>query len=89
MEELKKQIESRIAEKVGADPGFRKVLFNNPRTAIEGTLGIAIPSGVEVTVREEGAGRISLTIAAQSKGTEISDDLLEQVAGGNVGPPPI
>ncbi len=82
MENLKKQIESKIAAKVGTDPGFKKALLENPKSAIEGTLGIAIPSGVQVVVKEQGG--ISVILSAGAKGTEIEDELLEQVAGGGL-----
>jgi hypothetical protein len=88
MKDLKELIESKIAEKAGSDPGFGKTLLENPRRAIEATLGIAIPPDVEVAVREENANKICVILTEGSQGTEIADELLEQVAGGCTGGSP-
>jgi len=88
MENLKKKIESKIARKLDTDPGFRKALLDNPGKAIKEDLGISFPAGVDVAVKDEVAGGISLIFTEGPKGTEIQDELLEQVAAGCVGEGP-
>lgn len=85
MERLKQQIESKIAQKLDTDPGFRKVLLENPGRVIKEELGIAIPAELEVAVKEEGTSGIALILSAGPKGTEIDDELLEQVSAGCTG----
>ena len=85
MENLRQKIESKMNEKASSDPDFRKALLQNPAKVIESGLGIAIPTGVRVTVKEGPGSKLSLILATESRGTEVSDELLEKVAGGGTG----
>ena len=77
-------VEQRLVEKATTDPGFRQQLISDPRKAVEGELGISLPSGANVRVVEEGPNDYVLVIPSPKSGAgELSDAQLGAVAGGS------
>jgi hypothetical protein len=67
------------------DEDFRQRLLDAPKETLEQELGIQVPESMEVRVVEESADTIYLVLPSASavdEGVEISDQELEQVAGG-------
>jgi Nitrile hydratase, alpha chain len=77
--------ERRLIQRSLEDKDFRQRLLAEPRAAIEQELGGRLPESVEVRVVEESADTIYLVLPSASplgQGGELSDQELEQVAGG-------
>jgi Nitrile hydratase, alpha chain len=67
------------------DEEFRQRLLDDPKGTMEHELGGRLPEGVEVRAVEETADTIYLVLPSASplgEGVELSDQELEQVAGG-------
>ena len=67
------------------DEEFRQRLLDDPKGTMEHELGSRLPESVEVRVVEESADTIYLVLPSASplgEGVELSDQDLEQVAGG-------
>lgn len=52
-EALRLSIRDRVLRRAGTDEDFRKLLIDNPKSAIARELGIDVPDGVHVTVLPE------------------------------------
>jgi hypothetical protein len=67
------------------DPDFRARLLENPQEAIGEELGTAISSSATFRVIEEQPGEVVLVLPARpmESGGALSDEELEQVAGGS------
>jgi Nitrile hydratase, alpha chain len=81
--------ERRLINRSLEDEDFRQRLLEDPKAAVEQELGSGLPEGVEVRAVEESADTIYLVLPSASalgEGEEISDQDLEEVAGGEVGP---
>lgn len=76
--ELRDQILSRAA----SDAAFREQLKNDPQAAVKAVTGVDIPSGTTIVVVEDTAEEIHLVLPPQGAGSKMSDQELEQVAGG-------
>jgi Nitrile hydratase, alpha chain len=79
------EMERRLIERSLEDEDFRQRLLDDPKGAIEQELGGRLPESIEVRVVEESADTIYLVLPSASplgKGVELSDQDLEQVAGG-------
>jgi hypothetical protein len=78
-------VERSIVERATTDSAFRQQLVSNPRGTLESELGVSLPSGVNVNVVEESASDYYLVLpaAGASAGSELSDEELGAVAGGN------
>jgi Nitrile hydratase, alpha chain len=77
--------ERRLVHRSLQDEEFRQRLLDDPKGTIEQELGGQLPEGVEVRAVEESADTIYLVLPsawALGEGVEISDQDLEQVAGG-------
>jgi Nitrile hydratase, alpha chain len=77
-------ITSRMIERATGDPQFRQELLQNPRETLERELGVRLPAGIEIRVVEETSSTLYLVLPPQpmQAGQELSDQELEQVAGG-------
>ena len=58
------KVESIIAERIAADPGFRQTLLGDPRAVLSEIVGFEIPESVQVVLHEESLTQIHLTIPA-------------------------
>jgi hypothetical protein len=86
MDTIRRQGEDKIVERLGNDPAFRSELMGNPAEAVSSTTGWQIPSGVTIKVIEETADTFYLVIPhmeAEMEDGELSDEMLENVAGGS------
>jgi len=83
-QDVRKSAESQLIAKAAKDGKFRKELIQNPKAVISQELGIALPKDFEVKVLEETPKSFYLVLPAASIGAggELSDELLETVAGG-------
>ncbi len=81
--QMRKQKEQQILEHALSDGDFRSALIANPRTTIETELSINIPADADVRVIEEPANSFYVVLPTNvAEGDELSDELLEAVAGG-------
>ena len=80
-------VTSRVIERATRDPQFRQELLRDPTKTVELELGVRIPDGTEIRVVEETPSRLYLVLPPRSMATgqELSDQDLEQVAGGWTG----
>jgi hypothetical protein len=70
------------------DESFRRRLLEDPKGAVEQEFGSRLPESVEVRAVEESAQTIYLVLPSATplgQGEEISDQDLEEVAGGGTG----
>jgi hypothetical protein len=82
--EIRKQKEQQILQHALADEAFRSALVANPRETIAQELSINIPEDADVRVIEEQPNSFYMVLppAGVGEGDELSDELLEAVAGG-------
>ena len=81
------EVERRLVERSLQDEEFRQRLLADPKAAVEEELGIQLPAEVQVRVVEETADTIYLALPTASpagEGGELSDQELEEVAGGDM-----
>jgi hypothetical protein len=79
------EIERTLVHRSLEDEDFRRRLLEDPKAAVEQEMGAQLPEGVEVRAVEESQQTIYLVLPSASplgQGEEISDQELEQVAGG-------
>jgi hypothetical protein len=79
------EMERRLIERSLQDQSFRQRLLDDPKGTIEQELGGRLPESIEVRAVEETADTIYLVLPSASpvgEGGELSDQELEQVAGG-------
>jgi hypothetical protein len=84
----KKAFEANLIIKALEDEGFRKELLEDPKAVIERESGQKLPEGVEIRVIEESPNSVTFILPRKpempdTKG-ELSDEALENVAGGAV-----
>ncbi len=83
----RRDIEARLIERAAKDAGYRQSLLGNPKSAIEGALGMPLPAGISVKVVEESADTLYLVLPPHADASgELSDAQLESVAGGALKP---
>ncbi len=81
--EMRKQKEQTLLQHALEDGEFRSALMANPRETISTELGINIPSDADVRIIEEPANSFYVVLPTNvAEGDELSDELLEAVAGG-------
>ena len=76
------ELDTLVRERLANDPDFRAALLADPRATVSKLLGLALPDAVPIDVHEETLTHIHLVIPATVAIGEITDDDLEQVAGG-------
>lgn len=85
IESLKK-LETDIIGLAWKDAGFRRLLVSNPREALEERFNIQFPAGFNLNVVEETASSLHFVLPYNaSDKNELSDDDLDNVAGGSGG----
>ena len=57
-------IRDRVLRRAGTDDDFRRLLMDNPKSAIARELGIDVPEGVHVTVLPEGPNHVLVVLPA-------------------------
>ena len=80
------EMERRLIERSLQEEDFRQRLLDDPKGAVEQELGSRLPEGVEVRAVEESAQIIYLVLPSASplgQGGELSDQELDEVAGGD------
>jgi len=86
-EEFKQQqqLKVSVAQLAANSQEFREALLNDPKATIEELLeaGAGAMDGVDIEVVVEQPGKLVFTIGADMSDTELSDELLDQVAGGS------
>jgi hypothetical protein len=80
MVDLFKEWEDGVNKKAASDPEFKKTLLTDTRGFLN-KHGFKIPDNVDLKVYEEG-GRIHIKLPDVLASGELSDESLEQVAGG-------
>src|SRR5688572_5274273 len=78
------EIEAELIERAAKDEAFRRALVDDPRGTLEREVGVRVPEGISLTVREESPTTLYLVLpsAPRREGGELSDTELEGVAGG-------
>jgi hypothetical protein len=79
------EVERRLMKRSLEDESFRQRLLDDPKGTMEHELGSRLPESVEVRAVEETPEIIYLVLPSASplgEGVEVSDQDLEQVAGG-------
>lgn len=78
----RRDMEAALIKRALQDEGFARELRADPKAAIEGEVG-KLPEGIEIKLVEETPNTLYLVLPARpSPGAELSDEELEQVAGG-------
>jgi len=78
---MNEQAYKSIITKCWGDPAFKQQLIANP-VGILRNEGVAVPDGIKVNVVENTANEFTFVIPPEP--SELSDEALEDVAGGNV-----
>ena len=82
----RQEMERRIIQRSIEDESFRQRLLEDPKAAVEQELGSRLPEEVRVVALEESADTIYLvlpsTSMADGEGEDLSDQVLESIAGG-------
>ena len=81
-EDVRRNAEAHLVNKARTDAAFRQALIQNPRSAIGKEFGIDLPTDFDVKVLQEDSRSLYLVLPATSEKDELSDQLLEAVAGG-------
>ena len=80
------EVERTLVQRSMEDEDFRQRLLDDPKGAVEQELESRLPKGVEVRAVEESAQIIYLVLPSASplgQGGELSDQELDEVAGGD------
>jgi Nitrile hydratase, alpha chain len=82
--DVRKSAESHLIAKAAKDEKFKTELIQNPKAVIAQELGLALPKDFEVKILQETPKSFYLVLPATAIGVdgELSDQLLEAVAGG-------
>ncbi len=86
-EEKINQVITDIKKKASEDEDFRKLCLNNPTEAIKQVSGMEVPEGVKINIIENEPG-FDHTIMLPPKQVAITDNELNQIAGGKTDPCP-
>ena len=79
----RKQVETACIIRAWHDEDFRKKLLADPKGTLESALKLKLPASTKVTIFEEKANEIRVSLPAKPAADgELSDDQLEAVAGG-------
>jgi Nitrile hydratase, alpha chain len=79
------EFERRLINRSMEDDSFRQKLLDDPKGTVEQELGSRLPESIEIRAVQESADTIYLVLPSASavgEGEELSDEALEDVAGG-------
>ena len=78
---------SQIIAKAASDPAFKQTLIEKPKS-VAAEHGISIPPGVDIQVVENAPTVVRIVLTSRQTQGALSDEQLEDVAGGTVGRTP-
>jgi hypothetical protein len=82
-EALRLSIRDRVLRRASTDEDFRRLLLDNPKSAIARELGIDVPDGVHVTVLPEGPNHVFVVLPPLSTDPQFPIVTgVERLAGG-------
>ena len=76
------KLRDQILSRAASDEAFREQLKSDPQAAVKEVTGVDIPSGTKIVVVEDTVEQIHLVLPPQGAGSKLSDQELQQVAGG-------
>ena len=80
------EIEDIVINNATRHPEYRKMLVSDPRGTVEMQLNNELPAGFTIEVLEESPEKVFVRLPhSLNEGGELSDDDLEQIAGGKGG----
>ena len=80
------EIVTKVMERAAQDGAYKEKLLGDTHAAIEEVAGRPIPEGIKVVVHENTTSTLHFTLPHQHEADgELSDEELEQVAGGGKG----
>jgi hypothetical protein len=82
LKEKQQQMYPRVFAKAWRDASFRDALLQDPAAALQQELGITLPADVSIRVEAEDAHTQYIVLPHLLSDLELSDEQLEQVAGG-------
>ncbi len=84
----RKALEAQLIERAMKDVTFREELRRDPKGIFEREFGITMPSNTQIHVLEESPSTVYVVLpdAPASADAELSDETLEDVAGGRPDP---
>ena len=68
--------------KAQEDAAFKEKLLQSPKEAMQEACGMEVPDGIEIEVLEEKPSKLYLVLPMDVSDMELSDEMLEKVAGG-------
>ena len=77
----RRDMEMQLVKKAREDAAFREKVIRNPAEAIKQALGLTVPKGIAVEVREEKPNELYLILPVDPNDVELPDELLELAAG--------
>ncbi len=84
----RKEMEAKVTQKAMEDSEFRAKLLEDPKAALAEFGGKAVPDGISVNIVEEKPNTVTIVVpptpAQFSENAELSDDALENIAGGAI-----
>jgi hypothetical protein len=79
----RRDLETALIEKCWKDSDFKKAVLSDPKGMLERHIGQKLPAPIKIFIHEEDANTLHFSIPpAPSNLSELSDEDLEQVAGG-------
>lgn len=78
------QMEAALIRRCSEDPAFRAKILADPKSMLEEALGRKLPEKLEIFIHEEDIRTMHFSVppTRESLQKELSDEQLEQVAGG-------
>ncbi len=75
---------TQLLDKVAQDKSLKQALLANPKAVVKKVLDVDIPDSVDLSVLEESAEKRYIVIPFEEQGLddELTDEMLEMVAGG-------
>lgn len=79
----RRNLETALIEKCWKDADFKKRVVSDPKGMLEHHIGRKLPAQLKIVIHEEDVNTLHFSIPpTPSNVTELSDDDLDQVAGG-------